>query len=187
MVCGSKEYSQRGDRPNVRWDLLSPPTFCPLPSHILLISSSSSSFAPTREDHSRENDLLGGMSADKELYKLELLSLVTKVSQELFNHTKLQDKSLAEFVIAVNPLLSRIPLSYCRPVSRQRADIVASRTKQRCSKLPVQTGRHWSGIPGIFRQESRPHHHRNASKVQTESCQSKGGSSQRCHHRDGGS
>lgn len=42
------------------------------------------------------------MSADKELYKLELLSLVTKVSQELFNHTKLQDKSLAEFVIALH-------------------------------------------------------------------------------------
>lgn len=41
------------------------------------------------------------MSTDKELYKLELLSLVTRVSQELFNHTKLQDKNLAEFVIAV--------------------------------------------------------------------------------------
>lgn len=41
------------------------------------------------------------MSTDKELYKLELLSLVSRVSQELFNHTKLQDKNLAEFVIAV--------------------------------------------------------------------------------------
>jgi ATP-dependent RNA helicase DHX8/PRP22 len=41
------------------------------------------------------------MGADKELYKLELLSLVSRVSQELFNHTKLQDKNLAEFVIAV--------------------------------------------------------------------------------------
>lgn len=44
------------------------------------------------------------MSTDKELYKLELLSLVAQVSQELFNHTKLQDKNLAEFVIAVGPL-----------------------------------------------------------------------------------
>lgn len=44
------------------------------------------------------------MSTDKELYKLELLSLVSRVSQELFNHTKLQDKSLAEFVIAVGRL-----------------------------------------------------------------------------------
>ncbi|KAL0255471.1 hypothetical protein I308_100275 [Cryptococcus tetragattii IND107] len=42
------------------------------------------------------------MSTDKELYKLELLSLVSKVSQELFNHTKLQDKKLAEFVIALH-------------------------------------------------------------------------------------
>lgn len=42
------------------------------------------------------------MSTDKELYKLELLSLVAKVSEELFNHTKLQDKNLAEFVIAVS-------------------------------------------------------------------------------------
>lgn len=42
------------------------------------------------------------MSTDKELYKLELLSLVAQVSQELFNHTKLQDKNLAEFVIAVS-------------------------------------------------------------------------------------
>ena len=43
------------------------------------------------------------MSTNKELYKLELLSLVNRVSQELFNHTKLQDKNLAEFVIAVGP------------------------------------------------------------------------------------
>ena len=43
------------------------------------------------------------MSMDKELYKLEILSLVSRVSQELFNHTKLQDKNLAEFVIAVSP------------------------------------------------------------------------------------
>lgn len=42
------------------------------------------------------------MSTDKELYKLELLSLVSRVSQELFNHTKLQDKNLAEFVISVS-------------------------------------------------------------------------------------
>ena len=42
------------------------------------------------------------MSTDKELYKLQLLSLVTRVSQELFNHTKSQDKDLAEFVIVVS-------------------------------------------------------------------------------------
>ncbi|KAK4690090.1 ATP-dependent RNA helicase DHX8/PRP22, partial [Tremellales sp. Uapishka_1] len=42
------------------------------------------------------------MSSDKELYKLELLSLVSRLSQELFNHTKLQDKKLAEFVIALH-------------------------------------------------------------------------------------
>ncbi|ORX36439.1 P-loop containing nucleoside triphosphate hydrolase protein [Kockovaella imperatae] len=42
------------------------------------------------------------MSTSKELYKLELLSLVNRVSQELFNHTKLQDKNLAEFVIALH-------------------------------------------------------------------------------------
>ena len=42
------------------------------------------------------------MSTDKELYKLELLSLVSRVSQELFNHTKIQDKNLAEFVISVS-------------------------------------------------------------------------------------
>lgn len=47
------------------------------------------------------------MSTDKELYKLELLSLVAQVSQELFNHTKLQDKNLAEFVIAVSRTTSR--------------------------------------------------------------------------------
>ena len=38
----------------------------------------------------------------KELYKLERLSLVSRVAQELYNHTKLQDKSLAEFVIALH-------------------------------------------------------------------------------------
>ena len=46
---------------------------------------------------------IANMSTDKELYKLELLSLVSRVSQELFNHTKMQDKKLAEFVIAVRP------------------------------------------------------------------------------------
>lgn len=46
------------------------------------------------------------MSTDKELYKLELLSLVARVSEELFNHTKLQDKTLAEYVIAVRVLQS---------------------------------------------------------------------------------
>nr|ODN76422.1 ATP-dependent RNA helicase DHX8/PRP22 [Cryptococcus depauperatus CBS 7841] len=42
------------------------------------------------------------MPADKELYKLELISLVSKVSQELYNHTKIQDGKLAEFVIALH-------------------------------------------------------------------------------------
>lgn len=51
-------------------------------------------------------DSHGTMSTDKELYKLELLSLVSRVSQELFNHTKLQDKNLAEFVISVCPLVA---------------------------------------------------------------------------------
>jgi ATP-dependent RNA helicase DHX8/PRP22 len=40
--------------------------------------------------------------SSKELYKLELLSLVSRVAQELYNHTKLQDKNLAEFVIALH-------------------------------------------------------------------------------------
>lgn len=48
-------------------------------------------------------------STDKELYKLELLSLVSRVSQELFNHTKLQDKTLAEFVIAVSVTTAHFP------------------------------------------------------------------------------
>lgn len=49
---------------------------------------------------------MGG--ADKELYKLELLSLVSRISQELFNHTKLQDKNLAEFVISVGLVLDTL-------------------------------------------------------------------------------
>lgn len=48
------------------------------------------------------------MSTDKELYKLELLSLVSRVSQELFNHTRLQDKNLAEFVIAVSQVSHQV-------------------------------------------------------------------------------
>lgn len=57
------------------------------------------------------------MSTDKELYKLELLSLVAQVSQELFNHTKLQDKNLAEFVIAVCSILITAQLLCLRPVT----------------------------------------------------------------------
>ncbi len=40
---------------------------------------------------------------EDELYKLEELSLVNKVTQEIFNFTGNHDKTLAEFVIAVRP------------------------------------------------------------------------------------
>jgi ATP-dependent RNA helicase DHX8/PRP22 len=39
---------------------------------------------------------------DKEMERLELLSLVNRVSQEIFNFTGNQDKTLAEFVISVS-------------------------------------------------------------------------------------
>jgi ATP-dependent RNA helicase DHX8/PRP22 len=39
---------------------------------------------------------------DKELEELELLSLVNKVSQEIFNFTGSADQDLAKFVIAVS-------------------------------------------------------------------------------------
>lgn len=42
------------------------------------------------------------MSSDKDLYKLELLSLVSRISQEILNHTSINDKSLAEFVISLH-------------------------------------------------------------------------------------
>jgi ATP-dependent RNA helicase DHX8/PRP22 len=38
------------------------------------------------------------MSQD-DLYNLEFLSLVAKITQEIYNHTSLNDKTLAEFVI----------------------------------------------------------------------------------------
>jgi hypothetical protein len=41
---------------------------------------------------------------DKEMERLELLSLVNRVSQEIFNFTGNQDKTLAEFVISVSLL-----------------------------------------------------------------------------------
>ncbi|KAF9454217.1 P-loop containing nucleoside triphosphate hydrolase protein [Macrolepiota fuliginosa MF-IS2] len=40
--------------------------------------------------------------ADDDLYNLEFLSLVAKISQELVNHLNLDDKVLAEFLIAVH-------------------------------------------------------------------------------------
>ena len=40
--------------------------------------------------------------ADDDLYNLELLSLVTKISQELINHLNLHDKVFAEFLIALH-------------------------------------------------------------------------------------
>ncbi|BEI80162.1 hypothetical protein CcaverHIS002_0106910 [Cutaneotrichosporon cavernicola] len=39
---------------------------------------------------------------DKELYKLELLSLVSRISQDIFNETRVQDKTVAEFVISTH-------------------------------------------------------------------------------------
>ncbi|ODN83765.1 ATP-dependent RNA helicase DHX8/PRP22 [Cryptococcus wingfieldii CBS 7118] len=61
------------------------------------------------------------MSADKEIYKLELLSLVAKVSQELYNHTKLQDKKLAEFVISLHEQ-SKTPDAFSKKLVEIGAD-----------------------------------------------------------------
>ncbi|OCF43431.1 ATP-dependent RNA helicase DHX8/PRP22 [Kwoniella heveanensis CBS 569] len=68
------------------------------------------------------------MSSDKELYKLELLSLVSRVSQELFNHTKLQDKKLAEFVIALHEQ-SKTPEAFQGKLSDIGADFPESFVK----------------------------------------------------------
>ena len=40
--------------------------------------------------------------ADADLYNLEFLSLVAKITQEIDNHTGLNDKTLAEFVISLH-------------------------------------------------------------------------------------
>lgn len=43
--------------------------------------------------------------SSKEMKRLEILNLVSRVGQELFNHLKIEDKSMAEFVIAVSNLV----------------------------------------------------------------------------------
>lgn len=40
--------------------------------------------------------------SDEDIYNLEFLSLVAKITQEILNHTGLNDKTLAEFVIALH-------------------------------------------------------------------------------------
>jgi len=45
---------------------------------------------------------------DKEIEELELLSLVNKISQEIFNFTGSADQDLAKFVIAVSRQSDRI-------------------------------------------------------------------------------
>jgi ATP-dependent RNA helicase DHX8/PRP22 len=45
--------------------------------------------------------------ANNDLYDLELLSLVTKISQELVNYLNLDDKSLAEFLISIHGSCNR--------------------------------------------------------------------------------
>ncbi|KAJ6612139.1 P-loop containing nucleoside triphosphate hydrolase protein [Mycena sp. CBHHK59/15] len=42
------------------------------------------------------------MASDQDLYNLEFLSLVAKIIQEIDNHTGLNDKTLAEFVISLH-------------------------------------------------------------------------------------
>ena len=94
------------------------------------------------------------MSTDKELYKLELLSLVSRVAQELFNHTKLQDKNLAEFVIAVSR-----PLSPLTPVTR---------AEQIRPHLSIQTRRDRRRLSRMVRQEPRPRDRHDAPQVQAQ-------------------
>jgi ATP-dependent RNA helicase DHX8/PRP22 len=43
-----------------------------------------------------------GSMADSDLYNLELLSLVNRITQELNNHIGLNDKTLAEFIISLH-------------------------------------------------------------------------------------
>ena len=40
--------------------------------------------------------------ADADLYNLEFLSLVAKITQEIVNYTGINDKTLAEFVISLH-------------------------------------------------------------------------------------
>lgn len=54
---------------------------------------------PSLAHHPQEESQSSQM--DKEMERLELLSLVNRVSQEIFNFTGNQDKTLAEFVISV--------------------------------------------------------------------------------------
>lgn len=59
------------------------------------ISSSSSLLRP-------QSPLPLAAMADSDLYNLEYLSLVAKITQEIDNHTGLSDKTLAEFVISLH-------------------------------------------------------------------------------------
>ncbi|KAH9948230.1 P-loop containing nucleoside triphosphate hydrolase protein [Amylocystis lapponica] len=47
--------------------------------------------------------------ADADIYELEKLSLVNKITQEIDNHTGLSDKTLAEFVIAIHDESKTLP------------------------------------------------------------------------------
>jgi ATP-dependent RNA helicase DHX8/PRP22 len=47
--------------------------------------------------------------ADSDLYSLEFLSLVAKITQEIDNHTGLNDKTLAEFVISLHDQCKTLP------------------------------------------------------------------------------
>ncbi|KAF7979437.1 hypothetical protein HWV62_34787 [Athelia sp. TMB] len=49
------------------------------------------------------------MAANSDLYNLEFLSLVAKITQELDNHTGLNDKTLAEFVINIHDGTKTLP------------------------------------------------------------------------------
>lgn len=47
--------------------------------------------------------------AESDLYNLEFLSLVAKITQEIDNHTGLNDKTLAEFVISLHDQSKTLP------------------------------------------------------------------------------
>lgn len=44
-----------------------------------------------------------------DLYNLELLSLVSKITQEIDNHAGINDKTLAEFVISLHEQSKTLP------------------------------------------------------------------------------
>ena len=123
----------------------------PLDLHQALLATSGQGQAPRPSFYppNKTSSLKPHATMDKEIEELELLSLVNKISQEIFNFTGSADQDLAKFVIAVSWQNYPFVLLYYMKLNRDSTrSVLVSQLHRKSKKFDVfQTKMKEMGAP----------------------------------------